>query len=301
VTEREALDRAVLEHPEDDVPRLAMASWLDDNGEQDRAEFVRVQVELSRMNDYGGGKAYGEKRDELRSRELALFAAHGAEWFGPEARMTPSTADSSWHPDDYRIVPARGFPAHWYGTWSKWVGGVMSYEERSAYACAVCGNAPDEDGHIEHGRGCFVHSDDGGGSSWIDLPNNGRIPGACETLSWRKGWDMECGACKGKGGWSTGPHAEDCRWCHGSGRVDRPVPSGAVPLETVTLTTIPTRFYKDSATWKWVDDPENQPWWSVEQAKNACQERWKGLHFHLPSEQRETPNYTESAAPPVWT
>lgn len=29
---------------------------------------------------------------------------------------------------------------------------------------------------------------------------------------------VTCPVCKGKGGWSTGPHAEDCRWCHGMGK-----------------------------------------------------------------------------------
>ncbi len=32
-------------------------------------------------------------------------------------------------------------------------------------SCDVCGNMPDEDGVIEHGRGCYVVNEDGGGSS----------------------------------------------------------------------------------------------------------------------------------------
>ena len=31
--------------------------------------------------------------------------------------------------------------------------------------CKVCGNTPDESGTIEHGRGCYVVSEDGGGQS----------------------------------------------------------------------------------------------------------------------------------------
>ena len=44
-----------------------------------------------------------------------------------------------------------------------------SYEFRQRFACKVCGNCPDEFGELEHGRGCFVLSSDGGGSEWIDL------------------------------------------------------------------------------------------------------------------------------------
>jgi uncharacterized protein (TIGR02996 family) len=38
-----ALFREVLERPEDDRPRLVYADWLDENGEADRAEFIRIQ------------------------------------------------------------------------------------------------------------------------------------------------------------------------------------------------------------------------------------------------------------------
>jgi uncharacterized protein (TIGR02996 family) len=37
--------RDVIEHPDDDAPRLIFADWLDDNSDSDRAEFIRVQVE----------------------------------------------------------------------------------------------------------------------------------------------------------------------------------------------------------------------------------------------------------------
>jgi hypothetical protein len=102
---------------------------------------------------------------------------------------------------------------------------------------------------------------------------------------------MECGECKGQGG--SGYYVGDnqqtaadwveemCPTCHGSGRVPRPCPPGALPLTNVTLTTMPTRFYMDSSTWLWIDDPAYSPWHSFEQIKNACEERWKGLRFHL--------------------
>lgn len=32
--------------------------------------------------------------------------------------------------------------------------------------CKVCGNTPDDIGMIEHGRGCYVVSEDGGGQSF---------------------------------------------------------------------------------------------------------------------------------------
>lgn len=40
--------RAVLADPASDDSRLIYADWLEENGERDRAEFVRVQVELAK-------------------------------------------------------------------------------------------------------------------------------------------------------------------------------------------------------------------------------------------------------------
>lgn len=40
---------------------------------------------------------------------------------------------------------------------------------RNSFACKVCGNIPDEEGWLEHGRGCYTQSEDGGGSEAVDL------------------------------------------------------------------------------------------------------------------------------------
>jgi uncharacterized protein (TIGR02996 family) len=40
---QDAFVRDVAANPEDDAPRLIFADWLEDNGDPDRAEFVRLQ------------------------------------------------------------------------------------------------------------------------------------------------------------------------------------------------------------------------------------------------------------------
>lgn len=44
-----ALLAAVVARPEDDAPRLIMADWLEENGDEARAEFIRVQCELAKL------------------------------------------------------------------------------------------------------------------------------------------------------------------------------------------------------------------------------------------------------------
>jgi uncharacterized protein (TIGR02996 family) len=62
------LMKAVVASPADDLPRLVLADWFDENGEPERAEFIRVQIELHRFR--------GDKRDyrqPLDRRERALW------------------------------------------------------------------------------------------------------------------------------------------------------------------------------------------------------------------------------------
>jgi uncharacterized protein (TIGR02996 family) len=49
MTAENAFLRSIINHPEDDNPRLIYADWLDEQGEVDRAEFIRVQCELEKM------------------------------------------------------------------------------------------------------------------------------------------------------------------------------------------------------------------------------------------------------------
>jgi uncharacterized protein (TIGR02996 family) len=54
MNEEEALLQAVLEHPDDDGPRLAYAEWAERQPEESiraRAAFIRAQIAILRMDD----------------------------------------------------------------------------------------------------------------------------------------------------------------------------------------------------------------------------------------------------------
>src|SRR5438132_6587278 len=46
MSDRDALLAAIRQSPDDDAPRLVYADWLDEHADSDRAEFVRLQVEI---------------------------------------------------------------------------------------------------------------------------------------------------------------------------------------------------------------------------------------------------------------
>src|SRR4051812_43794023 len=46
MSDRDALLAAVRQAPRDDAPRLVFADWLDEHGEPDRAEVIRLPIEI---------------------------------------------------------------------------------------------------------------------------------------------------------------------------------------------------------------------------------------------------------------
>ncbi len=64
----------IVADPDDDAPRLVYADWLDENGQPERAEFIRVQISLSRLPEWDGARV------RLTLREKALLKEHGEAW-----------------------------------------------------------------------------------------------------------------------------------------------------------------------------------------------------------------------------
>jgi uncharacterized protein (TIGR02996 family) len=73
MSEEAALLRAIYANPDDDTPRLVYADWLDEHGQPERAEFIRVQVELARTECEESHQRLEERADELHE-------AHCEEW-----------------------------------------------------------------------------------------------------------------------------------------------------------------------------------------------------------------------------
>jgi uncharacterized protein (TIGR02996 family) len=94
--EWELLLKAVAADPDDDLPRLVFADWLDEHDEPERAEFIRVQVERAR-ND----------RPELAWREKALLSNP---LFGPlwAAEACPHLVSLSFG-SEVRAIGVSGF------------------------------------------------------------------------------------------------------------------------------------------------------------------------------------------------
>src|SRR5436309_9888956 len=80
----EAFLRAVIDNPDDDLPRLVYADWLDEHGDHDRAEFIRLQCEMAEM---ARRTMTHQQYKKLSVRSDELLAVHRQHWVGALANF----------------------------------------------------------------------------------------------------------------------------------------------------------------------------------------------------------------------
>jgi uncharacterized protein (TIGR02996 family) len=71
---KESLLAQIVAEPGEDAPRLVFADWCEDNGDPERAEYIRAQVRLEAMPEWD------PDRFDLEERSLDLLAEHKGEW-----------------------------------------------------------------------------------------------------------------------------------------------------------------------------------------------------------------------------
>ena len=115
----------IIAHPADDLRRLVLADWLEEHGEAEYAEFIRVQVELAHIGEDPHGDRYWDgqlddgpatyrKRKALKRRERELWD-YGPirEWFGVVGQDVNLGLDADYMPASSRpsFIVRRGLVA----------------------------------------------------------------------------------------------------------------------------------------------------------------------------------------------
>jgi uncharacterized protein (TIGR02996 family) len=166
-----ALLEYVCQDPSDDVARLAYADALEERGEDARAEFVRVQVELwARRDEYDSYDLMerGPTYDALQRREWELLEAHWQDWLPLRPAHCANLLGSS--PScGTSVTFRRGFPCEVSLTAESFAGG-------SCGRCSGSGWVRVHDGFIR---------EDGYGSRREDCPacrGEGKTPGHAAAL-----------------------------------------------------------------------------------------------------------------------
>src|SRR5262249_17925886 len=91
----------IVASPEDDVPRLIYADWLEENGDPEHADLIRVQIAHTRDPD-----AEGRVARLTRLRELMV--RHRGTWLGSLLRPAPGVLLIRGFVEELTL-PAEGF------------------------------------------------------------------------------------------------------------------------------------------------------------------------------------------------
>jgi uncharacterized protein (TIGR02996 family) len=79
-----ALLQEAKDHPEDDTTRIVLADYLEEHGDPDRAEFMRLQCRPATARQAG--------REAPHARVERLLNRHGGGWLGSLWRWIPRGA-----------------------------------------------------------------------------------------------------------------------------------------------------------------------------------------------------------------
>ena len=91
MSDEDALLAAIAAHPDEDTPRLAYADWLDEHDRPIRAEFIRLQIEVARVETLP--RIILNRHVDLFRRQQELLDNHRDELLGPLAVLPLRTKD----------------------------------------------------------------------------------------------------------------------------------------------------------------------------------------------------------------
>jgi uncharacterized protein (TIGR02996 family) len=205
-----ALLAGVCAEPADDTARLVLADRLDETGDGERAEFIRLQIELANTPSKGHGKG-PYHISGLRARESKLLRGT----HGPGAKFNV---------------------CEWTGLWVSGRGWMSDGRVEFATPNANGLGEPFLYGRFARG---FLDSLECSAEHWLRH---------ADSLFWHPSQTMVCPKCNGEGATGTMVHWHACRACGGSygvkgdGHVPRPCQPTAQPITRVTLTSEPFRL-----------------------------------------------------------
>lgn len=128
--EREPFLKAIFADPENDLPRLVFADWLDDRGEHAWAEQIRLRCRLHELSRSDPQWAALHAREAQLLAELPAGCQHWLRWLHLESSEMRVSADLLSDPDGWRRTACEHRP-YWYGA-SRLVitGGLIADKER---------------------------------------------------------------------------------------------------------------------------------------------------------------------------
>ena len=237
MTDEAAFLRIICEHPEQDTPRLVYCDWLEQEGQCERAEFIRVGCELAKCacEMIAAGVCLGCKNcHKLRRRERELLAQTHPETCGRckgERQKLPCVCNRCGRKENRKSWSVQSRCQRCQGSMRREDGLKWQF----SIVCEVCHNKPMQVSNAVRwagklgGRETALLMNDPWHVGWI-LGANGESRNAWAYARFVRGFigvvSLSCAAlvgepCPSQSGERRPRHnaTGDCLFCHGSGRV----------------------------------------------------------------------------------
>lgn len=125
MSDQDAFMRSIIENPDDDQIRLVFADWLEENGQPERAEFIRLQCKLAACEICNPEEAdawdWSCGHRPARRRERELLDVHKWDWMPPFLRVAAERAGSYRELAAGRLGWRRGFVESISCRWDGWL------------------------------------------------------------------------------------------------------------------------------------------------------------------------------------
>ncbi len=259
-TQRQLLQAIVTDKNEDSV-RLAYADYLREHGDDNRAEFIELQVKLARWHCpwcQGKGTLLGCAGDKSNPPcDCGIKELHDREW-------------KLLHQED-----VESNETHWF---LPYIHMFLGPDARP-----VTPGQPRNEGRIlwwDWDRG-FINTITCSAQDWLDH---------ADKLVWQEGDTEDCAMCVNGKCYDGFQLPLTCDVCEGTGTVPRPMPDTALPLEKVTLTTPPYQVQVLVGTPaptlilrpEWTHDERSLMFDTIPQVEAELRRKW-GIDFIVPS------------------
>lgn len=237
--------RAIIENPDDDPLRLVYADWLTENGQEERGELIRVQMELAKLGPKPPECTSGY--DRILTGGICLRCQRIIDWAcdaGPLDQRSSNLLQklASEFPYFTSHNWSRGFVEEVYATAERFLEDVDKAIWKKTEVCPNC---------------------DGLGETRF-----------CDAAG-----DMDDEPCKSCGGSLSGGYKR------GSGNIDLPCPLTAHPIRCVVITSLASPSNprmqslstKHKYDWWPTDGPELNTTWELMLAMFEAE--WPGIKF----------------------
>ena len=114
---------SICTSPDDDAPRLTFADWLEEHGQPERAELIRIQIAWARAKATGADPSQYPLFEDWLERERDLIERRWESWYpgGVKVFIPPAPVLPPNYPESLIGTVARGFMEKVEGPAADWL------------------------------------------------------------------------------------------------------------------------------------------------------------------------------------